>query len=381
MREKFKNLTTLTTSTIISTVIGGVFWFFIASVLGAEKYGEVSYLISIGIIASTIALGGTASTLTVYVAKGDKIQSTIFFISITASIISALILFLILNNIEIAIYVIGYVVFTLTASDLLGKKHYSEYSKILITQKILLVGLTTIMYFVIGFQGIILGIGLSFLPYAFLLYKEFRKIKIDFNIIRKRKYFMMNSFVLDITGILHGSFDKIIIVPIIGFTLVGNYQLGLQFFAILHLIPVILTNYTLPNDASGNANILLKKIVIIFSVIIVFFTILLAPVILPIVFPEYTEAVQIIQVLSISIIPVTIVSTFISKYLGNGNNKIVLIGSGINVVISIPTLLLLTLTYGVIGAAVSTVISSSIHAIYYLIIDHLLEKNNHQSNS
>lgn len=376
MSDSLKNLTSLSTAIIVSNVLGAVFWFFIASSVGAEKYGEVSYLISIGIIVSTISLGGNSNTLIVYVAKGEKIQSTIFFISIIASLISAIILFLIVNNIEIAIYVIGFVVFTLTTSDLLGRKHYSKYSKFMITQKILLVGLATSMYFIIGFQGIILGIAISFFPYSFLLYKEFKKTKIDFSIIQRRSHFMINSFALDITGVLHGSFDKIIIVPILGFTLVGNYQLGVQFFAVLHLIPLIVTNYTLPHDATGNPNKFLKKLVIIFSVIITVLSILLVPVVLPSIFPEYDKAVEIIQIMSIAIIPVTIVSTFVSKFLGSGNNKMVLIGSGINVGISIPTLLLLTTMYGVNGAAISTVISASAQAIYYVMIDRFYKKMN-----
>ena len=87
MNKKFKDLTSIGASSIITTAIGGIFWMFMASTLGAEKYGEVSYLLSIGVIASTVALAGNTNTLIVYRVKGDKIQTAIFFISIVFSII------------------------------------------------------------------------------------------------------------------------------------------------------------------------------------------------------------------------------------------------------------------------------------------------------
>ena len=369
MDSRFRDLTSLGIASAVTSAIGGVFWFFMASSLGTEKYGEVSYLISIGVITSTISLSGSANTLIVYLAKGEKIQSTVFFISITASLISAVVLFLFVNNVEISIYVIGSVIFTLATSDLLGRKLYAEYAKYMITQKILLVGLALSMYYVIGFQGIILGIALSFFPYSFLLYKEFKKANIDFSIIRKRSGFMVNSYVLDLTNAFNGSLDKILIAPIVGFALLGNYQLGIQFMAVLSIIPGIIYNYTLPHDSSGNPNVFLKKLTIIGSVVLAVLSVVLAPVVLPTLFPTYNESVQIIQIMSVSIIPATIVSMLVSKFLGSGNSKIVLIGSGVYLGSQIPTILLLGMMFGVNGAASSIVIANCVQAIYFILIN------------
>ncbi|MGI0058008.1 MAG: lipopolysaccharide biosynthesis protein [Nitrosarchaeum sp.] len=370
MDSRFRDLTSLGIASVVTSAIGGVFWFFMASSLGTEKYGEVSYLISIGVITSTISLSGSANTLIVYLAKGEKIQSTVFFIAIIASLISAAALFLFINiNIEISIYVIGSVIFTLAISDLLGRKLYAEYSKYMITQKILLVGLALSMYYTIGFQGIILGIALSFFPYSFLLYKEFRKAKLDFSIIKTRSGFMVNSYVLDLTNAFNGSLDKILIAPIMGFALLGNYQLGVQFMAVLSIIPGIIYNYTLPHDSSGNPNVFLKKLTIIGSVVLAVLSVVLAPVVLPTLFPTYNESVQVIQIMSVSIIPATIVSMLVSKFLGSGNSKIVLIGSGVYLGSQIPTILLLGMMFGVNGAASSIVIANGIQAIYFILIN------------
>jgi O-antigen/teichoic acid export membrane protein len=369
MNNNFKDLTYLGIASTVTSVIGGIFWFLMASLLGTEKYGEISYLISIGVITSTISLSGSANTLIVYLAKGEKIQSTVFFISIIASLISAVVLFLVINNVEISIYVIGSVIFTLATSDLLGRKLYAGYTKYMITQKILLVGLAMSMYYVIGFQGIILGIALSFFPYSFLLYKEFKKTNINFSIIRKRSGFMFNSYVNDLTNAFNGSIDKILIAPFVGFALLGNYQLGVQFMAILSIIPGIIYNYTLPHDSSGNPNVFLKKLTIIGSVVIAVLSVVLAPIVLPTLFPTYNESVQIIQIMSVSIIPATIVSMLVSKFLGAGNSRIVLIGSGVYLGFQIPTILLLGMMFGVNGAAFSIVIASWAQAIYFILIN------------
>ncbi len=369
MNNQLKDITSIGTASVVTTVIGGIFWFFMASILGPEKYGEVSYLISIGIIASTFAIAGNTNTLIVYVSKGEKIQTTIFFISLIASVVAAIVLFLIVENTEISIYVIGYVIFSLVNAELQAKKMYAKYAKFLITQKILMVGLSIGMFYLIGFQGIILGIALSFFPYSFMLYKEFKITKIDFGIIKKRSGFMINSFTLDIANAFHGSFDKIIIAPMLGFTLLGNYQLGIQFVGVLTIIPSIIFTYTLPCDSTGNPNILIKKIIIIISVILVVLSITLSPIVLPYIFPEYKGAIEIVQIMSISIIPITVTSTYISKFLGSENSRIVLIGTGIYIGIQIPTLLLLTEMFGVNGTASSIVIANCGQVIYFIFID------------
>jgi len=52
---RFRDLTTLGFSTVISNAISGIFWLFIASLLGTENYGEVSYLIAISHVVLAIS--------------------------------------------------------------------------------------------------------------------------------------------------------------------------------------------------------------------------------------------------------------------------------------------------------------------------------------
>jgi O-antigen/teichoic acid export membrane protein len=374
--ESLKGLTTIGVATALTSVIGAIFWFSIASVLGTEQYGQVSYLLAIAIIASKLSLLGSPNTLMVYVAKGVKIQPAIFVSSISSSIIASLVVyFIFLSDLGASIFILGSVLFTLVTYDVLGKKDYKQYAKYIISQKILVVIFSFSLYYLIGFEGVVLGIGISFLPYIIIIIKEIKKSKIDFQILKQRKGFIFNNYLLDVIGAFNGSLDKLIILPLFGFVLLGNYQLAQQFFLILIIIPAMIFQYILPHDSNGNANKNLKKGVIVFSIISAVIGITIAPILIPIFFIEFNESVNLIQIISLAIIPSTIIMTFTSKFLGMGKSKIVLAGSGIFLSIQIPLIFILGDIIGINGVAFSLVIASSIQAIFLILIERFLPKN------
>jgi len=373
--NKFRDLSFYSIGTLVTNGIGGIFWLYMASLLGTEGYGEISYIISIGIMAGTISLAGMSNLLIIYGAKNVKIQSTIFLIGLISSgIVASIIFFVVDNNITVSLYIIGFVIFTLVTAELIGQKLFSKYSKIIIIQKIMLVIFSIALYHLIGLQGIILGIAISFLVFILMMYKTFKQVKIDFPTLKSKYKFSINSFLLDISNAFNGSLDKIIIAPILGFSLLGNYQLGLQFIGLLYLIPGMLFTYILSHDASGNSTKSVKKMIIIISIIFALLSIILSPIFLPILFPQFTEAIVVIQIMSVSIVPSAIASTYISKYLGSENSKIVIIGSGLYLSTQIVSIIVLGNMYGLNGVALSVVISSLVHVVYFIIIDKLYYK-------
>ena len=78
--SRIKNISTLTFASITGSAISGIFWLYLADLLGAENYGEIGYLLAIAAISSTIAMWGSEKAIIVYTAKGIPIQSTIYFI-------------------------------------------------------------------------------------------------------------------------------------------------------------------------------------------------------------------------------------------------------------------------------------------------------------
>ena len=63
-------------SDIIAGGITAVFWLYVATLMEVEDYGEISYIIAIGSVATTVSLIGSTNTLPVYIAKNVPIQST-----------------------------------------------------------------------------------------------------------------------------------------------------------------------------------------------------------------------------------------------------------------------------------------------------------------
>ena len=131
------DLSILSSATLTTSIIGGVFWLLIASILGPEKYGQVGYLIAIGIVVQTIAFLGSGNTIIVLISKGIKIQPTISFLTLLLSTIFAIIVFFIFSDGTLSIFIIGITIMSLVTSEYLGLKLYKTYSKIIIGQKIL----------------------------------------------------------------------------------------------------------------------------------------------------------------------------------------------------------------------------------------------------
>ncbi len=271
-------------------------------------------------------------------------------------------------------YVLGYVIFSLATAEILGRKQYRNYSVYLITQKILMVGFALFFYYFIGLEGVILGLGLSFFPYIARIYKSLKKDKIDFSLVRPRLGFIMNSYALDLTRTFSGYTDKLIVAPLLGFAILGNYQLGIQVLSILGILPGIVYQYILPRDSSGESNKKLKKLTIAVAIILAGLGFILAPIILPVLFPKFIESIEVVQIVSISIIPSTINLIYISKFLGNELSKIVLIGSGIFLGVQMISIFALGELLGVNGVALALVLGASSEAIFLMSVSRFIYK-------
>jgi O-antigen/teichoic acid export membrane protein len=372
-----KGLTTIGITDVVAAGISAIFWFYMATVLGAEHYGEVSYFLAIGGIASTASLMGGANVLTVYVAKNVRLESSVYVITIVAGIIASIIVFILFSNIETSAYTLGAVIFGLISSEILGKKLYKSYSKYTIIQKILMVSLAIGFYYLLGPNGVILGIALAFFPYSIRIYKGFKESKIDFSLVKSRLGFMMNSYILTLSGTFNDSIAKLIIAPLLGFTLLGNYQLGLQFLSILMILPATVYKYTLPHDASGNPNERLKKAAIFITTGLVILVILLSPIVVPLIFPKFTKAIEVIQILSISIIPGSINYVYQSKFYGVERSRVVLFGSLIFFISQVIFIIFLGNIFGINGIAFAVVLAQTAECIFYFITNKSmkLEKN------
>ena len=366
---------------IAGKVIVGIFWFYMATVLGSENYGQVIYLIALGSMGAAISMVGTSNTLIVYTAKKVPIESALYSIALILGTAAAIVLYIFSSNIIVSIFVFGYIFYNLGVAQLLGNKLYKKYAIILIIQKILFVSLALLFYHIIGFEGVVLGFALSMLVFSYIVLKEFRNTKIDFKILKPRFGFMINNYALTIEKVLNGQVDKLIIAPIFGFALLGNYALSIQFLSIMLIIPSIVFQYTLSQDATGNLSKKIKKVSIGSSIMVACLGIVLSPILIPIIFPDYVEAIQLIQIISFMVIPSSIILAYNSELLGKEKSRFVLIGQGISVSVYLVGLLTLGAIIGINGVAISLVLSSICQAVFYIIIiRHLKNQEELRSN-
>ncbi len=374
MKELLSNLTSIGIADVSAKGISAIFWLYIAAILGPEGYGEITYFLSIAIIASNVALLGSVNTIIVYTAKNVKIQSTLYFLTLISGSITSIIVFFIFYDIGTSFLILGYVIFGLVTSELLGYKLYKNYSKYIITQRALMVVLSIGLFYIFGQDGILVGIALSFSPYIVSIIRGFKKTKINFNLIKERANFIKNSYFQTLAATLNNTIDKIIIAPLFGFVLLGNYSLGLQFLTILQIIPLTVSRYIIPQDSSGKENKKLKRITILTAVGLSILGFIVGPTAITFIFPEFREAGSIIWIVSLSIVPYTVGLMYHSKFLGQEKSRKVLISSVIWIVSQILGIVILGSIYETNGIAGALVLGATASAIYVVIADELDKK-------
>ena len=367
-----KGLLSIGFADIVGTGISSLFWLYIASQLNPESYGEVIYFISIAGLAQMVSLLGSSNALTVYTAKNVKIQSTLFLISILAAVISLAIITIFYNRIDAGLLAVGFVLFSLVNSVMLGKKLFVKYSKIVLSQKILTLILGLGLYFVFDAYGIIYGLALSYIPHLIIFVKEFSRTEIDFALLKPRKGFIINNYVMSLTAGLGGTIDKLIIAPVLGLTLLGNYSLALQMLTMMMIFSAVVYKYLLPFDASGELNKKIRQIVIVISIIVTILGVTILPSVIDWLFPKYVEAIDAIQIMSLAVVPGTIAILYSSKFLGMEKSRFVLITKLVSLGVLIGGFLYFGPIYGVIGLAWIIVTISVWESTFLLIMNRTL---------
>ena len=368
-----KGLLSIGFADIVGSAISGLFWLYIASQLNPDVFGELIYFISIAGLAQMVSLIGSSNALTVYTAKNVKIQSTLFVISILAAAISLAIITIFLNRIDAGLLAVGFVVFSLVNSVILGKKLFIKYSKLVLSQKILTLILGIGLYFVFDVYGIIYGLALSYIPHLVIFVKEFSRTKIDFTLLKPRKGFIINNYVMSLTAGLGGTVDKLIIAPVLGFALLGNYSLAAQMLTMMMMFSAVIYKYLLPLDSSGESNKKIRQIALVISIIITILGVTILPNVIDWLFPKFIDAKDAIQIMSLGVVPGTISILYGSKFLGMEKSKIVMIPKLVSLGVVIGGFLYFGPIYGTVGLAWVIVTALTWESIFLFIMNRTLK--------
>ena len=163
----------------LTNIIGGgttsIFWFYLASLIEPEQYGQIHYFIGIAGMSQLLSLVTSNNILTVYAAKNIKIHPTLFLISILAGLVALVTTFLLFNKIEVSFLILGYIIFELSNGLLLGRKLFSIYAKFFLIQKFLTLVLGISLYHIFGVEGVLFALVLSYIPYILIIFREFKE--------------------------------------------------------------------------------------------------------------------------------------------------------------------------------------------------------------
>ena len=354
---------------IIASGVGSIFWLYLASLLTAENYGEIQFYVSLAGMAFAFSMLGTRNTIIVYEAKKIELRKILFLISIIGGISASIVLWILYQRLDIITLTLGMVFGELAIGYFLGRKLFIKYAIFTIFQKILMISIAIGLYFIIGIEGIIYGIGLSYMPLVLIVFKSLKETKYDLKLLKKHSGFIINNYSLIIFGNAKGNLDKILIAPLVGFAVLGNYAIAFQVYLVMMVFTNIIYKYSLTHDSSGNISNKFKIITILISIGFSTIGIIVVPEILPIYFPNFTDAVEAIPILSIAIIPNTISLLYSSKFLGAEKSRFILIGSIINLGTYLPLILFLGEAYLIQGISISYLISAIIYCLFLVIMD------------
>ena len=125
--KKNQDLSFLGLSSIIPTLVIAGFWFILAIFLEPDEYGQIAFALAIAMLAVRICYLGVGDAVIVNSAKDPKVIPTIYFVTILSGIIASIIVYFVYFDIGISVYVIGFVLFSLTTMKMLGKQQYKKY--------------------------------------------------------------------------------------------------------------------------------------------------------------------------------------------------------------------------------------------------------------
>ena len=360
---KFKDISLIGSADIIGTAISSIFWLFLASQIPPEDYGEISYFLGIAGIAAAFVLIGTQNSITVYSSKNTKIESTLYSISLLLGVIASFIIMVIFYRVDVIFLLFGYVINTLAMGELLGKKDFFSYSKHILIQKILTLFLGLLFFLIFDIDGIIFALAISYIFFTIIIINRIRKTKIDFNLLKDHSKFILGNYIIEIITKSNTHLNKFLIVPILGFAILGNFSLAMQLINVGLVFTLIVFKYTISYDAQGQENKKLKKITLFISIGISLLGAAIAPSVIPIFFAEYVDVVEVVQIAIFGIIPLTITKLYASKLLGQENTRQILFGKTISMVSFIATIVILGPIYGIIGVAIGYLFSTILESI------------------
>lgn len=345
----------------VGTILQAGFYFIFAAILEPEEYGLLSYVIALAGTASVFSRFGLPTTVVVSISKNQNEmanQANVLAL-ITTSIASII---LIPININAALLCLALSFFVINIQNLLGKKEFKKYFLTYMIKSVGIIILPLSLYPFFGIMGILLGMSLgnflactNFFKNLELKANKFTELKTNFKAI-------VNNFAVDASISLTRSLDKLIIAPLMGLYSLAIFQFNLQILLAFSVLPLALYSYILPLESRGESARKIYVSILIISILVVLVVDVLSPIILPEIFPKFSEGIPTLQIMIVSIIPITINSIFTAKLQSKESTKVGY-ASIAKIIALLSLIVILGEFLGLIGLALAVLISYSIETV------------------
>ncbi len=406
---KTKGFLYVTIGNLINAAMGGIFYLICARILSVTNYGYISYYLSVGFFASSIAILGLNTTVSTFYPKEEKddlIRETTlitFLLGLIIGLVSALIVYffpatigsnniyglqfsmqwLLKGDIEFVFIlplVLGVVVYIITYARALGRREYKRFFVIVTSVRALEITFVVAFYLFCAFSGYFLkDIGklmlLAYIVPLFIVsydyFKELvsvRKASFYFAEIRAKLTFTLHTWGMDLAQASRTVVDKIVIGLIFGLLYLGTYNLAFQFLVILLIIPQSLLWYLLPEKSAGVIRREVEIIGILAAVAITVLGITLSPYFIEWLFPNFTDSIPVTQVISLAVVPATIASIKSSSLLSEERSKIVVVGYISALAVDLLGIILLGQSFQSVGFAIAFLLSQIVLMVILLVL-------------
>ncbi|MHA1754915.1 MAG: oligosaccharide flippase family protein [Candidatus Odinarchaeia archaeon] len=346
--------------TFTYTTLAGVFWFILAAILPVEEYGLVNYYLAIASVGTSVSTLGLKTTIvTFYPKEGENgLIKQAYLLTFTTGLVTFVFLAL-LGQFIAAFLVIAEVALGMFLGELLGKRKYKQYAIISAGTRLTQITLSIGLYYFFNILGIFTGYILAFIVFSAKYFITLIKPEFSIKELKNKLNFTIYSYAHDLTGILASYFDKILIGFILGLTVLGYYHLAFQVYWILAILPATLLNYLLPERSGGAVSGEVEIFGIGLAIILATLAVFLSPIVVPLLFPNFTNSIILIQIMSLAVIPATIIGIRKAKLFSDERALSILLANIIAVATEILGLIFLPIWLGNIGLATAIIISQT----------------------
>jgi len=363
-KDSIKNFSFVGIGRFITVIVQALFYLVLASLLEPEIYGELNVILALASTFSLLSMFGLNLSSQIYLAKGkykiDEQIRTLFLI-----LTSAAALILVFIEPIAALLCVALSFFSMNQYHLLGLSKYKKFMFYSILKSGTYFIIPFSLYFIFDIYGIVFGLAISHFIASIVI---FRKLTIR-SFLGLKKYYkiLVHNFAVMSGTHLSIVVDKLLIAPLFGFFIVGIYQFNLQILLSLEALPTVLTIYLISEESKGIRHRKLSYIVVIASIILTVTAIVLAPILVPVFFEKYSDGIPALQILVISVLPLTINAIYNSKLLAKESTKI-----GFSAIVRIGSMLILIAIlgelYGLIGLSLAVLISISANTLFLYLL-------------